>query len=244
MSKQSKQSSTPPFSENHWSDHPAAEWISDNKQLILWTLAAIFALLIILARLLMGRNAHAESDYFKAQTDFTQFQADALNPAIQIADSKSLNDLESIMNQYPELHAKYDGPIAQTLIIENQIAKAEPFAKATFQRTKNDHIKNYHEFAKTSLLVGEGEYQKALENAEQLQETLKADLQKNRVSTLYIFNLLRLAMLHQQLGNTKQETQIWEEFQLLAPQTDAAKLLEIFSIGNANLNQFIQKRKN
>ena len=243
MSKQSKQPSVPPFIESEWSDHPLAEWISNNKQFILWSLAGLFAVLIIAARVLMHSNSNAESDYFKAQIDFNEFQQAAADSSNKFADSNSLKDLETILNRYPELHAKYDAAIAQTLIIENEISKAEPFAKATFQRTKDDSIKNYHEYAATSLLIGTQEYQKALTNTLQLQEVLQNEVQKGQENTLYLFNLIRLAMLHQQLDNKQEEAKIWSELQQLASQPHVINLLNLFTQGNATFNQYIQKRK-
>jgi len=243
MSKQSKQPAVPSFIESHWSDHPLGEWISNNRQFILWFIAGLFVLLIVAARLLMGRNSNAESDYIKAQTVFNQFQEAAINPDRFANGSDSLNDLETIIKQYPELHAKYDAALAQTLIIEDQITKAEIFAKATFRRTKNDHIKNYHAFANTSLLISAGDYPKALLKSQQLQEVLRTDLQRNDVSVLYLYNLLRLATLHQELGNLQEEANNWEEFQQITPQPNVSALLNLFTQGNANLNQYIQKRK-
>lgn len=242
MSKQSKQQPTiSSFLDSHWSNHPAVEWALNNKQTLLWAALGIFAGLILTYRVLMNRSINAEGDFFRAQTAFVNFQEAAIKSKSEAA--ATLKELESIMKTHPELHGKYDAPLAQTLLIEDQIPLAEKYAQATFKRTKNDFIDNYHEFAATSLLIGNGNYQEALVQAQNLKEKMNAESSKTE-NTLYFFNLIRLAVLHQQIGNNQEEKQLWEEVKTLSAQTDLSGLLNLFTEGQADFSSYLQKRQN
>lgn len=241
MSKETKTSSITSFIDNHWTDHPVVEWISSNKQSILWIIVGLFAVLILAYRILMNQTLNAETDFFRAQTDFTKFQEGATNSANRLADASALSNLEALMKSYPELHGKYDGPLAQTLLIENQLPQAEAYAQATFKRTANDSIALYHEFAATSLLIGQQKYQDALEKAQALNTKLNAEVGRPQ-DTLYFFNLIRLALLNQQLGFVKEEKQLWENLKNNQQKESAAAAFNLFRTGQATLNQYIEKR--
>lgn len=243
MSKQTKPTAIPSFIDYHWTDHPAVEWISNNKQTILWIIIGLFAVLILAYRVMMTRTLNAEGDYFRAQTDFNQFQEAALTAKNAVGDSAALNELDGFMASYPELHAKYDGPLAQTLIIEEQMPKALPLAQATFKRTANDSINLYQDYAASSLLIGEGKYQEALQQSKLLKDKLNQQPADTLDKTLYFFNLIRLAVLNQQLGLEQEEKQAWNEVQNSAYRTDAMQSINLFKIGNADLNKYIEKRQ-
>ena len=240
MSKQSKESSISSFLDKQWSDHPAIEWVLNNKQTLLWIALGLFVGLIFTYRVLMNRTINSEADFFRAQTAFVHFQETAINP--KEGASNSLNELESLMKVHPELHGKYDASLAQTLLIKDQIPQAEKYAQATFKRTQNDFIGNYHEFAATSLLIGNGKYQEALIQAQNLKEKMNSE-SSNLGTTLYFFNLIRLAVLHQQAGNDQEEKQLWEEVKNISTQADVSALLNLFIEGQADFSSYMQKRQ-
>ena len=164
-------------------------------------------LIIIAFRFLSGKNADAEADFIKAQLLFTQFQLN--EPADQEEAKKNLEQLEILMNKYPDLHAKYDGAIAQSLLTEGNSTEAALFADRVFKRTKPDQLDLYKEFAQTSLLIGSGDYKEALEKARLFKQTLEENGNSN--SLLSIYNTIRLAMLYQQLGQSTEEKQNWAQ---------------------------------
>ncbi len=114
--------STPPphnasFSEDS-SSYSIVNWLSAHKNILLWVFFALIIFLIIFSRFLNWKTLNAEQDFFQAQAIFTQFQqaTDLSNK-----DSTSKNDfgqLEALMQRHPELKPKYEGAIAQTLLIE------------------------------------------------------------------------------------------------------------------------------
>lgn len=233
MSKETKTSAVLSFMDTHWTDHPAVEWISNNKQTLLWIVLGLFAALILSYRFLMNRNINAEANFFRAQAEFVKFQ--------DTNDAGSLSTLESIMKDHPELHQKYDGALAQTLLVEKQVTQAETFAQATFKRTANDSITLYHDYAATSLLIGNKNYQEALNHAQTLNAKLLEGTEKPQ-GTLYLFNLIRLGLLNQELGLAKEEKQIWGNLTNSLQQSDSDEVIHLFRIGQATLNEFIAER--
>lgn len=245
MSKQSNSSTAlkqNPFTSD-WTEHPLIEWVSANRQTILFGLLALFALIIISYRWIASRTLKAETDFFQAQVDFSHFQEKTLKPAEWSSSQEDLNRLDSLMTSHPELHAKYDGAIAQSLLIQNQPSQAKSYAEATFERTAQDEINPYHAYSQTSLLIGEGQFEQALQQTLQLKEKLdQAAIAKS--DPLYLVNLIRMAMLYQQLNQPEQERQAWNELQQYSATLDALNVVnQIFKEGNASLQPYIEERK-
>lgn len=244
MNKSSTSSSLKNLSfDEDWSSHPAIEWLSAHRKILLWALFTLIALLILASRFAALRTLNAESDFFQAQTAFTRFQQAAINPATDSSADADLEQLEAIMQRHPELKPKYEGSLAQTLLINGQTSQAKTFIEDVFSRTKPDHLQLYQNYTQTSLFIGEGRYSDALQQAQQLKFTLdQLDAGANPI--LYVFNLIRLAMLYQQTGQAEQELKMWDEFQN-QPQRLAAVLAasQVLHSGQASLNQYIEERK-
>ncbi len=226
-----------------WSSHPAIEWLSANKKFLLWGFLALLACLILAYRMIATRTLNAESDFFQAQTAFTQFQQASLSSEENSAEA-DLQQLQAILQRRPELKPKYEGALAQTLLITGQTAQAQNFAEDIFKRTQPDHLQLYQNYSQTSLLIAEGRYADALQQAQQLQATLD-QLNEKANPTLYVFNLIRLAMLYQQTGQPQEELQVWEQFQN-QPSYRLDFVLaanHALKVGQASLNQYIEERK-
>lgn len=241
MSKETKVSPINSFIETNWADHPAVEWVLNNKQIILWIIAGLFAALVIAYRILMHNSFNAEADFFKAQADFNKFEEAALHSNNHLADAAALNSLKELMKSHQELHAKYDGALAQTLLLEGQLPESESFAQATFKRTSNDSIQAYHDYAAASLLIGKQQFQEALSESKKLNIKLNAET-GFPYETLYFFNLIRQAVLNQQLGFDKEEIQFWKEARKYLQEKGNPEIINLFRHGQANLNQYIEAR--
>ncbi|WP_154017811.1 hypothetical protein [Candidatus Protochlamydia phocaeensis] len=244
MTKQSigsPQLNSSDFSEG-WMDHPFVEWLSAYKQYLIGGCVGLFALLVLAYRLLSTQTLQAEKDFFQAQADFLQFQQNqdpSANPTL-------LKELKDIMARHPELHAKYDGALAQTLLIEGNPSEAKPFAQSSFQRTRPDRLEFYQDYAKTSLLIGEGLYSDALAQAKQLKDKMDQQTDSEAFGqTLYTFNLIRLAMLYQQLNQSQQESEAWAALQNQAEKhlVDVLPVYQLFKTGQTSLNHYIDERK-
>jgi hypothetical protein len=225
-----------------WSSHPAIEWLLAHRKILLWTFFFLIAVLILVSWLVTLRALNTENDFFQAQTAFTQFQQAAITP-IDNSSDVDLEQVEAIMQRHPELQPKYEGPLAQTLLINGQIPQAKVFIQDVFNRTQPDHLSLYQDYTQTSILIGEERYFEALQQAQQLKSTLD-QLKVEATPILYVFNLIRLAMLFQQTGQPEQELKAWEELQNQPQRTEAVLAAsQVLKVGQASLNQYIEERR-
>lgn len=238
MSKQPSQSKQI----EDWSEFYLTEWVSAYKQYIIFGLIALLALIMLAYRVLATSSVHAEADYFQAQYEFAQFQDKSLEGDVK--DGEHLDKLEIILNRHPDLHAKYDSQIAQLLIINQDPAEAKPFVERTLNRvtSDHDHLNLYREYAQTSLLISEGQYEQAVIQAEQLKDKMSQNTEQNYGSTLYTFNLIRLATLYQELNRPEQEQKTWEEFKRTQADAEAAFAVDQLFQGSRAFDHYMKER--
>lgn len=217
------------------SENPFVDWLSANKGPILICLAVLLTLLVFASRFISSRTLNAEADYLQSQVLFSEFQKHGAD----LTESNSLPKLEAILSRHSDLHAKYDGLIAQELIIDGAPDKASSFAETSFQRTANDGIGYYHDYAKASLLVSEGHYDQALIDAQQLKTKMDQDTSHNFGNLLYMANLVRLAMLHQATNKAADELAAWKVVEDYLKNNGDYSL---FGEGQFTLNDYIKER--
>lgn len=214
--------------------------ISARKTLLIGIFFGIIAFLIIAYKLLSHQTANAEADFIRAQTTFSRFQQTIVSDPE--AAFPLLNELEDLLKRYPDLRAKYDGAVAQSLLLSARPALATPFAEAVFTRTSPDRLDPYKEFSQTSLLISTGEYPKALERALELQKRLDAG-KSDPDSALYAFNLIRIAVLRNQAGQFAEEKEAWTSVRnYLAASGISSEINEALRAGQAPLNGYIDNR--
>lgn len=242
MSKSSTPSDNLEFSDD-WSSHPAVEWVLNHKSIFIWGFITLLLFLIAGSRFASMRTLKAEGDFFQAQTAFSQFQKESFASDNTLATSE-LDQLEGIMQRHPEIQPKYQGALAQTLLISGNVPQAQKFANDIFKRTKPDSLQHYHDYSKASLLIAAGSISEALTQAQQLKSALEQAGEEAN-PTLYIFNLIRLAMLYQQTNQPREELKTWEELQhQSATRLDAVVAAnKALKIGQSSLNQYIDQRK-
>lgn len=221
---------------------PILEWLTANKKNILTGFAILFALLILSYRILAQNAANSETDYVYAQIVFRDFQESAQKDGLG---QEKLIELESILQRHPELHAKYDGAVAETLLIRGEVAKATPFAQSVFERTSVDNLNFYQTFGKTSLLIASGDYQNAYEKVKELKIQMDEDTTHNYGPVLYGYNLIRIASLQQVLGFAEEENRTWEELKKYAIANEGfSDLDQVFAEGKASLAGYVESRQN
>lgn len=225
-----------------WSSHPAVEWLINHKTIFIWGFLGLLVLLIAASRFAAMRTLNAENDFFQAQNAFAQFQKESFSSDNTLA-ATDLDQLNAIMTRHPEIQPKYQGSLAQTLLIADQIPQAQQFAEDIFKRTKPDYLQLYQDYTKTSLLIAAGNYLSALPQAQQLKSTLD-QLGSDANPILYVFNLVRLGLLYQQMNQPQEELKVWDEFQKQPARLDAVVAAnKALKIGQASLNQYIEQRK-
>ncbi len=245
-------------------DNPIIQWISKHGEKILYSILGAFSLLILIYFWQSGTSAKIEGDYQSASREFQAFQQAAKSGQnLELQDS--FQKLTLIMNQLPDLHAKYDGVIAQTFIDLNDIKQAKPFVLSTLQRVGKDNLPFYNEYAQITLLIGEGQIANAIQRSLALKKEMIQNLEQTEKeqgaktteptfgSSLYAFNLLRIAFLEQQVGDRAKELESWEEWKMYTSHTNTRPLppvdrkaffniAQLYNEGALSLDNYIQIR--
>lgn len=216
-------------------DSSSFQWLVENRQHLPYIFVAVLALLFLTFKFTSGRISEAESNYLLAENYFT-----ILKKSIREEDDpeKTLNALENLKKitiNYPELQSRYDGLIAQLLLAQGNQEQAQEFSLRTLNRTDKDQLSPYTHFTRTSLLIGEKNYQKAIEEATLLKGKLEQEAQANMTreernfgDVLYAYNLLRIAMLQKAMGNSKKELLAWKEWKQYTKTNQQAQTDQLF----------------
>src|SRR4051812_22136928 len=111
------------------SDSKFTRFLLKYKKLFIYGFLSVIVLLFGVQRFVASRTSHSEQEYVNAEADFYQLQS-------HDAQSESaLTKLQQAIDLHHELHAKYDGAIAQSLIKLNHIAAAKEYATPALHRT-------------------------------------------------------------------------------------------------------------
>lgn len=206
------------------------------KQIAVSVISVIAGAAILIAYFQSGPNAlkYAEAEGVFAEW-FASPEDDALYKSMQ----------EAIRN-VPALQKKYEAAIAQKLINTDKLNEALVMANRSLFRVKEE-APFHATYAMTSLLIEQGGFQEALENAVALKEQMGDSFltEQKGGSLLYVHNLLRIACLQQELKNRHGERAAWEELEaiLLTKSRPVQMLQGSFSEKQVNLSQYIAERK-
>lgn len=218
------------------------EKIFNNKQIILGSIVSLLLILLIAYRFLSTENSHKEVDFIKAQNTFNAFQQEISTNGS--ASKESLEELTALMKRLPDLQAKYDGSIAQSLLISGQIAEAKPYIESIFQRTAAEHLSLYKDFTAISYASASKNYEQALDLSLKLNQALLNSPSLNENSVLYTLNLIRTAALYEQLGKNEEELATWNLVEKELKESDTGSILATaLQTGKTSLKQFIDGRK-
>ncbi|MCB1115126.1 MAG: hypothetical protein KDK71_01550 [Chlamydiia bacterium] len=191
-------------------------------------------------------KAQLEKDYVAATVSFKKWN--------QILDSKDKEfiQLDKLVKKHPELQSHYDASVGQGLLAALSVNEASPYIERTIKRTNRPF---YADFSKATLKMSQGKYREALQDSLNLREHMLSNIQQNDHSTLFAFNLLRIAILSQRLGAKDQELLAWQELkthggwagedQMVTPSKHAGfkQLLDHFTVQETSLLDYIQARE-
>ncbi len=202
----------------------------NNKYVLVSVILGIFLMGFIAFQKVPYFKKDSASDYLKIEKAFQNWSANPTNPEL-------FQKIADLMKKNPLLSSKYDGIIAQRLLWENA-KMAGPLSKEVLGRIDNDGL--FAKFAKGSLLIANGQFEEALEEA----KNLKSDI-TNKDSLLYPYNLLRISVLEKQVGNKERELLAWQELEeYISDKKEKAKeFLEAFRVDKSNLAEYIEFRK-
>lgn len=234
-----------------------ADWISEHGKTILLSLVTLILMSFFLFHLMGKFTSGKKSDYLEIEHAFSAWISQ------KVQDHNLLKNLEKPLDRHPELQAKFGTRIAQRLLGLGDADKANPYAKAALIRSHDLTSSYYSRFSHNSLLISQGKYQEALDEAKRLKDDLDKDdpfweRQDKLVRSgtiLYAYNLLRIASLERQLGYKEDEIKAWDELvknagwkgepaNMKTYDPEAYALLaQNFKQGNVSLLDFIERRK-
>lgn len=193
---------------------PAIQWIKDHKKQISYGFLLFCLFLVFLYRLIASQTAKAEENYLALAS-----AAAIVNNPEAPADKRAvaLSDLRRLLESSPNLQAKYDGLIAQQLILEKKIDEANPYIQQTLSRVKGEDSPYYLDYSKTSIALASGKKEESLKEAYALRDKMlqvkPADRSVQFGGVLYAFNLIRIALLEKEFQNKDAEKKAWQELQ-------------------------------
>ncbi len=267
MKKTQKHDVLPPEDQNSWSnaleEHPLIHWLTDNGKVLLYILAGLILFLILIFRFALSKDVASEADFIHAEKEYRLFSAPVKEGEDLTLQTSALKNLNKILTAHPELHPKYDGPIAEILLIRGESALAMDYAKPAIDRTKSENEPFYTGYAQTTLKIANGNYGQALKDAMAMKEQmikegeeLKETPEKLPFSTLlYSLNLLRIGMLQQQLALRTDELKTWQEWKDLLKKSREGSLPaylngplfmsfdNLLSEGNTSFTDYIEARE-
>ncbi len=196
-------------------DHPLIEWIVDNRTNLLYIFAIVVVAIFVITRFSMGAPGQKEANIINAETEFVNLQRVILGLEKGTTLDQAYDKVNQLLKKYPELHSKYDAPIAQAFLAVGKATDAQPFAEESLKRTQVNDLSLYQDFGQTTLLISQEKYKEALAQAQKLKESLIQEAPNKEMkfgSVLFAYNLIRIATLNKTLGNNKEELDAWKEW--------------------------------
>lgn len=223
-------------------------FISQNGRLVSYVLVALVLLFYVFYRVSSNNKLDTQRDYIQAEQYLSSFRTSRTTDSADL-----LSSLQKIIDRRPELHAKYDGLIAQTLIKRGE-ESAHEFATAMFERTAElgPALNIYQDYSETSLFISEGHYEQALQRALALDEQIKVfeivdaptPMETNSLATVMAFNQLRIALLHQQMNHPTEELEAWKTVKnSWSTDNQTITPAQLFQKGKVSLSDYIAARK-
>lgn len=194
------------------------------REIVIGSTAVIAGVALLIGYFQSGPDARS---YAEAETAFAKWEA-------ALGDETLYGEMRKAVRKVPALGKKYEAVIAQKLLNSEKIDEALELAERSISRVEGE-APFHSQYARTSLLIEQGNYQEALENAVALKEMLA-----ERESLLYAHNLLRIACLQQELKNRPGEKVAWEELETFLK---GKSFLSNFTDKNVDLAQYIAERK-
>jgi len=210
--------------------------LEKKKEILIGSASVIAGAALLIAYFQSGPNALT---YAKAEAAFSQWQDSPLEEDLYLS-------MKNTIQVVPALEKKYEAVIAQKLMSTDKINEALLMANRSIERVKHD-VPFHSAYGQTSLLIEQGNFQQALENAVALKEKMGASHLSDPKpgSLLYAHNLLRIACLQQELNNRPGEKAAWEELESFIQSNPSASdlLKSSFSEKQVTLTQYIDARK-
>lgn len=204
----------------------------DKKKVITCAVGVLF-LIIVFAMRLGGEDKGRLHDFFAMQAE----------AALIGKGEADFEKLSKLIKQHSEVAPFFDGALIQSHFLAKEPAKAAVVEERALKRLKHMD-ENYLQFAKGSVLIEQGQKEKALESAIQLQDRIEGKKEYLKVA---FFNLVRIGLLEEALKGKAKDT--WaralnllsQENELLDDSLRSA-LISHLSDGKATIFDFLASR--
>lgn len=236
-------------------EHPIFDWVVNNTRYLPFIFIALIATIAIGFKFSASRAAKAESNYLLAENYFRRLYKAAPGEQGINGKEEALRKLQEITNKHPELQSRYDGLIAQFLLIEGKEGEAALYAERAINRTKKENLEPYTQFSQATLLMARGQYGEALAMSQKLKKEMLDEMGEEQSlrdfgNALFAYNLLRIAMLQKELGKAQEELDAWKEWKQYSaesPQNAEAKsfafIEQNMQEGSFYLNDYMNRRE-
>lgn len=218
------------------------EFLSEYGKKVLYILLFLIAIFIFMYRMSVGSTAGAIQDYLNADSDYLLLKESTTNEAT--SPGGPYEKILDILKRHPELHGKYDGLIAQAFLAKGNADLALPFAEQSLDLTEQNHLPLYADFSKITLLISKEKYNDAYRSSLELKKQIEENEKNFSTNVLYIFNLLRLAELEQQVGTQKGELVALKELLKLAKEGSEGMqaLAANYQEGDVSLISYLERK--
>lgn len=217
------------------------DFFSQYKRLCLSMSACFAGVLLLLLSFLTapGPEAYAAAEKTVAKWEESQ-------------DEESYVEMRKALKKVPSLEKKYAPILAQKLFQRNRLSDALELAHQSLKEIKED-APFHAAYGETTLLIEQGSYQDALEQAVSLKEKMSHQCSFEPVvegqpvggELLFAHNLLRIASLQKELKNKPGEKAAWEELESFLKRKDTLShfVFENFRDKGLDLTHYMNERK-
>lgn len=215
-----------------------AAFLSEYGRAFLLGLSILIGMTLVIIAWTMYSKGQSENDYFRAEEAFqklTQIRSVQDN----ITNNTDYQELEAILVRHPELHQRYDGPLAQTFLRLGEVPLAISYADKALKQLSSEDLPFFEEYSKIALLIAQGNDREAFKRATFLQKRLNEENVSSR-RVLGLFNEIRLAALMQRLAVKPEELKLWREVQ---QQPTAQQLLGDLRTGDVSFLDYVRARE-
>lgn len=178
-------------------------FLQTRRRLLLSLLLVAATLTALIFRFTASREGRRINDFFQAEFELQQLTRG------EAESGAAFGRLQNILQRHGELHQKYDGVIAQSMLKQEKVDLGRPFAEQVLERTPESLVA-YSTFTQTTLTIARKEYEAALAQARTLQAQITSgELLSGRA--LILHNLIRIAFLCEELQKGDEECLAWLE---------------------------------
>jgi hypothetical protein len=202
------------------------------RRSLLYIALTTLLLVVLGSRFIAGRQASREQDYLQAHLLLRELTSEQ-------ASASAITALEGILYRHGELHAKYDGPLAQCYLKNENALEARAYASDLLGRT-SPFAEQYADFSRGSLLIAEHRFHDALTEAEALHLSLKEE----EAPLLMAHNLLRIALLEGEIGLPEREREAWSKLveQIEGQPALYGAFIQAFTAGDLSILDYAKAR--